>query len=37
MQPVLCANGDCPILFARGKASADVTETRASLALFDGW
>jgi hypothetical protein len=34
---VLCANGDCPILFARGKAAADATEARDALARFDDW
>ena len=34
-QEILCVNGDCPILFARGKARADVAEARAAIARFD--
>jgi DNA polymerase delta subunit 1 len=34
---ILCVNGDCPILFARGKAHADATEARAGLDRFNNW
>jgi DNA polymerase delta subunit 1 len=34
MHEILCANGDCPVLFARGKACADAAEARDALARF---
>lgn len=34
---ILCVNGDCPILFARGKAHADAMEARAGLDRFNNW
>jgi hypothetical protein len=37
MHPILCANGDCPVLFARGKAGADAAEAREALARFNDW
>ena len=37
MQEILCTNGDCPILFARGKARADAAEARAAISRFSDW
>jgi DNA polymerase delta subunit 1 len=34
---IVCANGDCPVLFARGKAASDAAEARDALARFDDW
>ena len=37
MQEILCSNGDCPILYSRGKARADAAEARAAMIRFTGW
>ena len=36
-QEILCTNGDCPILFARGKARADAAEARTAVSRFADW